>query len=251
MSELITSQGFLPAVADTEKFTLKLTEVESAAKNLLAQANRAEIKDEETYAKGGDLVKIANTQKKGLDKKRMDFTKPFRDFTTAVNDACKAAGNDFDEAVSVIKKKMLDWKREEDKRRAEEARKERERLEAEALERAAAAGSEEDQEAILDTAAAAGEAVADRATVQTQYGSFGSTGTRKIYRTDITDVAAFLHGLTSPEGLAFLAKLDLPLGAIVDFRKAGLNQLAKLAREAGVTKASGAVFEEDETVSVR
>ena len=251
MTDLVIASGNIPEKTKVEGFQLDVTEQESAAKNLLAQAQRAEITDAESYAKGGDLVKIANTQKKALDSKRTKFTSPFRAFTTAVNNACKPATADFDEAVKVIKKKMLDWKRKEDERRAEEARKERERLEAEALERAAAAGSEDDQDEILDAAADAGEAVEGRASVSTQYGSFGSTSTRKTYATDITDMAAFLHGLTSSQGLDFLKKIDLPLGAIVDFRKAGLNKLAQLAREAGVTEASGAKFEENETLNVR
>lgn len=251
MGDLIVSQSALPDAAGTEKFVLDLTQYEEAATNLLAQAERAEITDEETYAKGGDLAKVAGNQKKKIEDERKKFGDPFRLLVNTINDACKPAKTDLDKAVSVVKGKMLAWKKEEDRKRAEEARKVQEKLEQEALERAAAAKTEEDQDAIMEAAAEASDQVEERSKVSTARGSYGSTSSRKTYRTNVIQMDAFLESL-----IAMARNGEIDLGSIVDFRKSGLNDLAKYMRtertagKGKVDNIPGAEFIEDENLRV-
>jgi len=178
MTDLVTTNSALPTKKMAEKFTLDVTGFEEAATNLLAQAERAEIKTEEDYAKGGDLAVLANQQTKKIEDRRKEFVGPFNKLVTLINNSAKPAKNNLAKAVTTVKGKMLAWKKEEDRKRAEEARKEQERIEREALERAEAAKSEEDQDAVLEAAAEASEEVEERSKVKVARGSFGSTSSQ-------------------------------------------------------------------------
>lgn len=251
MTDLVTTKRALPKKKLVEKFVLDVTKYEEAAKNLLAQAERAEIKTEEDYATGGDLAVLANQQTKKIEDGRKAFVGPFNKIVTLINNSCKPAKADLEKAVSTVKGKMLAWKKEEDRKRAEEARKEQERIEKEALERAEAAESEEDQDAVLEAAAEASEEVVERSTVKTARGSFGSTSSSKTYRTTVGQLDVFLESL-----IALSRNGEIELGSVVDLKKAGLNKLAKYMRtervagKGKVESIPGADFIEDENLRV-
>lgn len=251
MTDLVTTNSALPDKKGAEQFSLDVTKYEENATNLLAQAERAEITDEDSYAKGGDLARVAGQEKKKIEDRRKEFVGPFNKIVKTINDSCKPAKNDLDKAVSTVKGKMLAWKKAEDARRAEEARKEQERIEAEALARAEAAKTEEDQDAVMDAAAEASEQVVERSKVGVQRGGFSSTSSQKKYYTNIIQTEAFLESL-----LALSRNGEIEIGSIVDFRKAGLNQLAKYMRtervagKGKVESIPGAEFIEDESLRV-
>lgn len=234
------------------KVHVDITDLTEAAEKLSEMVERAEITDAETYAKGGDLIKIARTNRAKAEDLRKELVGPYNALVKFINGQFKPVTTSFDKVRSAIEQKMLVWKKAEDKRLADEARKEREKLEAEALERAEQEKTEEGADAVMDAAAEAGEKVEAKAEVGLQRGSFGSsTGTRKKYSTTVLNQAEFL------ESLLHLAKNgEVELGSIVEFRTAGLNNLAKYMiteRTAGkgkTDKVPGAEFVETDSLRV-
>jgi hypothetical protein len=200
-----------------------LTALIEGGENLIAQAERAEVTDEKSYASGGDLIKIARTQAKKADEMRTELVGPYNKLIKFVNGAFRLPKEKFTDARSIIEKKMMVWKRAEDERLRKEAEAERKRLEDEALARAALEKSEEGQEEVLDAAAEAGEQVVEDAGVKLQRGDYGSsTGTKKVYTTNVESVLDFV------DSLLHLAKNgEVEISTIIEFKKSGLNKLAQ------------------------
>jgi hypothetical protein len=237
----------LPAERVT-KVEIDLTAYQSAAEELVAQAERAEITDAESYAKGGDLIKIARTQSNKAEDQRKELVGPYNKLVKWINGAFKVPKDRFTDARSIVETKMMKWKRAEDARLKKEAEEERKRLEAEALERAAAEKTEEAQDEVLDAAADAGEKVIDMAGVGLQRGNYGSsTGTKKRYNTEVVNLVLFVTFLVTG---GLLKKVGVELASIVEFKKSGMNRLAELAFKAGVKDVPGAKFIESEDIRV-
>ena len=220
------------------------------AANMLEQAKRAEITDEETYGKGGDLIHIAATNVKKIEKMRKALADPLFAMKKFVDSQFRVVKDNFGLVRSEIEPKMLKWKREEDAKLREKAKIEAKRIEDEALAKAALEKTEENQDEVMEAAADATEKMVEKAQVGQTYGNYGSsTGTSKKYSTDVYDMIEFLKAIIKhiEDGNA----RQLSLGTIVDLRKSGLNQLAKNMRAAGVTKMPGAKFLEEESLRVR
>jgi hypothetical protein len=239
-------------VKQVEQLTVDLTKFGEAAAELQAQADRAEIKTAEDYAKGGDLIKIARTQSSKVEDLRTTLVGPFNKLVKFINAECKKPKEAFKDVRSTIEKKMLVWKAEEDKRLKAEAEEERKRLEAEALARAEQEKTAEAQDEVLDAAADAGEEIVEKAGVGLARGNFGSsTGTKKKYTTNVINVSGFLGSLVQ---LADNGEVEL--GSIVEFKKGGMNKLAEYMltkRTAGkgkTPKIPGAEFIESEDIRV-
>ena len=133
------------------------------------------------------------------------------------------------------------WRRKEDERLRKEAKKEQERLEAEAIERALLEKTEAGQDEVLEVAAEAAEKVVENAGVGLQRGNFGSsTGTRRVYSTEVISTLAFLRAIV--DHIDSGNRRGIEIGALVELRKSGLNTLAKSMLEQGVTKMPGAEF---------
>jgi len=220
-----------------------------AAANLIEQADRAEITDVETYAKGGDLIKIARVQAQKAEDLRKKVGAPFLKLTKFINAGFKPVGVEFAKAQKTIADKMSAWQRKEDARLRKEAEKEREALEAEAIERALLEKTDEGQDEVLEVAAEAAEKVVGQAGVGLQRGDFGSsTGTRKVYSTNVLNQTDFLR--------AVIAHIDdgnrrgIEIGTLVELRKSGLNSLAKSMLQQGVKKMPGAEFIGTDKISV-
>lgn len=224
---------------------LSIVEFEEAASALLEQAERAEITDEESYAKGGDLIKVARSHAAKADDIRKELKAPVLAVGKMIEDSFKPLKADFEKVRHTIEKKMVDWKREEDRKRREEAERVRKEIEEEALRKAESAKSSEDQEQILDAAADAGKGIVDESGVGLRRGMFGSTGTKKTYSTEVTNMRDFLWSL-----LEQYDNGNVELGAVIEFRKAGLNTLAKDMLERGVKALPGAKFIESESLRV-
>jgi len=239
----------LPSNVQLNQVTLDLTKYMEAAEALITQAERAVITDAETYAKGGDLISFARAQSKKAEDDRLTLMKPFTALTKFINAAYKLPKERFTDVRSIIEAKMMTWKRAEDARLVEEAKKEREKLEAEAIERAVLEKSEEAQEEVLDAAQSAGEELIKDAGVSLQRGDFGSsTGTRKTYHTEVVNIKEFLGGL-----LVHIEngnKREVDLGALIEFRKSGMNKFAERMLQSGVKSMQGAKFIETEAIRV-
>lgn len=226
-----------------------LTKYSEAAENLIAQAERAEITDAESYAKGGDLISIARVQAAKAEDHRTDLVGPYNKMVKFINAAFKVPKEKFTDVRSIVETKMMTWKAAEDRMLRVAAEKERVKLEEEALARAALEKTEEAQDEVLEAAADAGEEIVEKAGVGLQRGDYGSsTGTRKTYETKITHPIDFLTALLQHEAAGNKRGIDLT--SIVDFRKSGLNKLAEDSYKAGVRKMPGAEFIESEKIRV-
>ncbi len=231
------------------QLNIDLMTFSETAYGLQDQADRAEIESAEDYAKGGDLIKIARTESAKIEDMRVALTGPLNKLTKFLNAQFKVPKEAFTGVRSTIEIKMLKWKAAEDKKLRIKAEEDRKRLEDEALAKAALEKKDEDVEAVLESAAEAGEKIVEQAGVGLQRGNFGSsTNTKKVYTTTVTNTEAFLGAL-----LAHIANGNargVDLGALIDFRKSGLNQLAESCYKAGVKKMPGAEFTETENIRV-
>ncbi len=210
----------LPNREKLDAISVDLTKYSETATNLVAQAERAEITDEDTYAKGGDLIRIAGVQVKKVDAERTKLSGPFHAMWKFINGRYGTIKTEFGVVRSTIEPKMLAWKREEDKRLAEEARVEAKKIEDEALARAALEKTDEGQDEVMDDAAEAAKDIVKDSGVGIARGDFGaSTSSVTRYSTEVTDLRKFLQWAISQPG----GNLD----NLVELRKGGLNTLAK------------------------
>ena len=224
-----------------ETIQVDLTGFSEAAQNLVAQAEKAVIDTADAYATGGDLIKIAATQAKKVDKMRTDLSGPFHSMWKFINGQFNTTKGEFDAVRKTIEPKMLAWKRAEDERLRKIAEAEAARLEEEALARAAEEKTEEGQDAVMETAGEAAQEVVENAGVTLQRGNYGSsTGTAKKYNTSVINQLDFLRAIIKhiDDGNA----RGIEIGSLVDLRKGGLNQLAKDMLAQGVKKMPGAEF---------
>jgi len=249
MKDITLFSSKLPNAGRLKRVTLDLTKYMEAADGLVKQAERAEITSAETYAKGGDLISFARAQSKRAEDERTELVKPFNALVKFINAAYKLPKERFTDVRSIIEAKMMTWKRAEDKRLEAVARKEREKLEAEALERAVLEKTEEAQEEVLDAAQEAGEELIEDAGVKLQRGDYGSsTGTRKTYSTEVFNIKEFLGALIAH--IENGNKREIDLGALIEFRKGGMNKFAERMRDVGVKGMPGARFTESESIRV-
>lgn len=248
-NEIVMYQDAVPS-EQIARINVDLTTFAETATGLQAQADRAEISTSEDYAKGGDLIKIARTESAKVEDLRVQLSGPLNKLVKFVNAQFKVPKEAFTDVRSTIERKMLIWKAAEDRMLRVAAEKARKKLEDEALAQAALETKEEDQEAVLDAAADAGETIVkEQSTVGLQRGNYGSsTNTKKIYTTNVYDVEAFLGGLMAHMENGNARSIDL--GGLIQFRTAGMNKLAESCFKAGVTKMPGADFTETEKIRV-
>jgi hypothetical protein len=237
----------LPTAEKVGRLQVALAEFQETANNLIAQADRAEVTDSESYAKGGDLIKIARTQGSKAEDLRKEITSPFYNLYTLINKAFKPVTGEFDKVRTIVERKMVTWKRAEDARLREEAAKEARRLEEEALAQAEAETTEEDQNEVLEEATKVTEKLIEKARVGVTRGNYGSsTSSAKKYNTEVKNLRQFLAALPSA-----LDDLDgLVLEQVVDLKRSGLNTLAQLMLKKGVKEISGAEFIESESLRI-
>lgn len=248
MTDVTTQIKNLP-VKRIENISVDLTRATEVSSKLLEQAKRAKITDAETYATGGDLIKIAATSAKKYDEMRKELSGPFHTMWKFLNGEFKKVADEFAAIRAEIEPKMLAWKKAEDEKLRKEAEEKAKRLEEEALERAALEQTDEGQDEVMEAAAEASETMVEDAGVALQRGNYGSsTGTSKKYTTNIENQIDFLRAIIKhiDDG----NERNIQIGSIVELRKAGLNQLAKEMRKQGVKKMPGAVFTESDSLRV-
>ena len=248
MSKALEQIKNLP-VKRIENISVDLTKFSEAAQDLVAQAERAVIETADHYASGGDLIKIANTQAKKVDELRTELSGPFHKMWKFINEQFNTTKKGFDGVRTALEPKMLAWKREEDKRLAAEAAAEAKRIEDEALAKAALEKTEEAQDEVMEAAAEATQDAVKDAGVKLTRGNYGSsTGSAKVYSTSVINQLDFLIAIC--QHITSGNKRNIQLGSIVEFRKGGLNQLAKEMRAQGVKRMPGAEFIESESLRI-
>jgi len=239
----------LPSKEQLGQITLDLDKYLEAAENLVAQAKRAEIIDDESYAKGGDLINIGRTQSKKAEEERTTLVGPFNKLVKFINSAYKIPKERFTDSRTIIETKMLTWKAEEDKKLRAIAREEQKAIEAEALERAALEKTTEAQDEVMDQAAEAGVELVKTSGVGLKRGTYGSsTGTKKTYHTEVFNINWFLGALLA--NIANGNSREIDLNALIEFKKDGMNKFAQRMREAKVKGMPGADFIETDSIRV-
>lgn len=228
------------------KIHVDITEFEETAAKLQEQADRAKIVDKETYAKGGDLIAITRRQAAKADELRKKLGTPFFQMHKFINGAFKPVETKFDAIRATVEKKMLVWKRAEDKRLRAEAEEKARRIEEEALEQAT--DDNELNEENLEAAIVAAQRTIEQGKVGVARGNYGSsTGSTKKYRTEVMNLHNFLTAL--PAMVDELTGIEL--AEIVELRKSGLNKLAQLMLKRGIESVGSAKFIEEESLRVR
>lgn len=249
MKDITLYSSKLPSTVALKQVTIDLTTYMEAAENLVAQADRAEITDGDSYAKGGDLISIARAQSKKAEDNRVKLVGPFNKLVKFINNAYKLPKERFTDACTIVTTKMMTWKRAEDEKLRLLALAEQRIIEDEALERAALEKTEEAQEEVMDQAAEAGKELVDLSGVGLKRGDFGSsTGTRKTYHTEVYNLKEFLGALLAHIENGNTREIDLD--ALIEFKKAGMNKFAERMYKAGVRKLQGAEFIESEKIRV-
>lgn len=246
---LIIYTSKLPSNSSMNTIVLNLEKYMGAAENLVAQADRAEITDADSYAKGGDLISIGRAQSKKAEDERTKLVGPFNKLVKYINSAFRLPKDRFTDSRTIVEKKMMEWKSAEDEKLRAKAREANKLIEAEAQRLAALEKSEEDQTEILEQAAAAKKELITEADVGLQRGEYGSsTGTRKTYSVDVENIEAFVIALVLhvEDG----NKRDIELGELITFKTRDMNKFAERMYKAGVRRMPGAVFTSSENIRV-
>lgn len=212
------------------------------ANELVEQAKRAEVKDQESFDMSVDFIKICNSQLNRKEEMRKQLTKPLNDHIKWINDQFRPVTERIEEAKKIMNQKATDYQVAEQQRREAEAKAERERQEELALqeaEQASERGDEATSEAILDVAS---ETPEQPAKAQTGRGSYtGATGSlRGTWKGEVVDVKAVCQAIIDGE---------IPATVIKEFSRSELNKIAKAHGTEEVFH--GIKCYEDKSVTVR
>lgn len=211
-----------------KEFEDELVSLNTNAHDLLEQANRAVVNTNDLYARGGDLVSAIRGQEQKSEELRKSVTGPIGKLVNLINAGFKPGKEIRGAARTIIETKMLVWTRGEEARLRKEAEEAARKLEEEALERAAIAGDEQSADEVLDAAADAAEVRREDTSLGIQRGEYGSsTSTKKVPVAEITDITLFLRSVDR-------WRSTVHPGSIIDFKKSGLNALAKAMIDNGL-----------------
>lgn len=153
--------------------------IENAATNLIIQASRAVIQDDETLSRGADLQKIIKTQIKKADEERKEYVGPLNSVVKKINGDFKTMVAPLQKAADALSGKMTAYVMErekiasEERRRAAREAEERALKDAEALQ---AAGRSVEADEVISQGASVASAVtaAHTAPVRCDYGAVAS-----------------------------------------------------------------------------
>lgn len=198
-----------------------------SAQSAIALVEAFEVVDTATYELAADELKDIKARAKQLDDQRKSLTKPLDEVKKNIMDLFRQPLELLTKAENIIKGKMLDYQREEQRKAAEERRKaeeaataERERLRKEAQDLAAEG---KHGEAALKTTVA--EMVAPTAVHVEAPPQATGISTRKTVDFEVQDLMALVaHIATRPELIGLIKTDDVKLRAYVR----GLGMACKL-----------------------
>ena len=192
------------------------------ADHALSQAQRATIDSEESFGKGGDLIKAINGQVKSLNADRMTLTKPMDEAKSALTNLFKVGLERFEQAKTLLNDKCTTFAKAERARKEAQAREDQRLAEEKALQAAdaqVAMGDQAGADQVLDEAAKVIDKLGDTKVVGR--GSYGATiGLRGRWVGRVEDPRAFLAYLSAVTSAHDVAEY-------VEFRQARLNKLAQ------------------------
>ena len=166
--------------------------IENAATNLITQASRAVIQDDETLSKGADLQKIIKTQIKKADEERKEYVGPLNSVVKKINGDFKTMVAPLQKAADALDSKMTAYVREREKIASEKrqrAAREAEELALKQAEALQAAGRSVEADEIISQGASVASAVtaAHTAPVRGDYGAVASV--RREWTFELEDIA--------------------------------------------------------------
>lgn len=226
VSQAVASVGEAVIKLDLAAMSVSLAGFTDAAERAAGQNARAVVDSEESCAKAGELVKAITTTLKDVEDTRKTYTVPLDAAKRQIMDVFEVPTGVLREAKNHLSAKQSVWMQAEQKRRNDEAIAQRQRAEEEARRQADALADAGDiEQAAL--AAEAADALASRPVepTRTSYvGSYGTTtsGTR-VVSGEVTSPREFLTALLSSTLLGEVVGLS----DIVEFKKSGINKLAK------------------------
>lgn len=174
---------------DLEKLEAGELPIFDQTANLAAQAERAEVIDDETAGKATDLIKIIQSFRNTAEDERKSYVKPLNDTVKRINANFKKITEPLDEAKRKVSEKLTAYLSEKEAREREEARQRIADEQANAIDVAAQmeqSGRADEASALIDAASSAG----DRALARTRSRSRGSStgagaSTRHVWTFDV------------------------------------------------------------------
>lgn len=109
-----------------------IAEIKEDNDNFLYENQEITIETQDQYTAAGDKIKEVNTRIRKLEEKRKQYTDPLDDLKKQIMSDFKQMTDPLEEFVDMVKSKMLEFYKAEQKRKDEEQK----RIEAEALEKA-------------------------------------------------------------------------------------------------------------------
>jgi hypothetical protein len=176
---------------------LDLTTITVEKNELIEQAGRVVVENDQQEALAGDLLKMVKSAIKKAEEERTKIVKPFNDGVKAINLKYKEITEPLEAAKEKIERAMRPYALQKIKKQQEEERLAREALEAQALEKAAQAETPEAAEEVISTAVVASERVAQPSTVRGTYGSV--TSKRIKYTFEVVDVEQIPRAYLLPD----------------------------------------------------
>lgn len=165
---------------------LDLTAILGQKNELISQAGRVVVTNDEQEKLAGDLMKMVKNVIKAADTERLSGTLWFRTKVDEINARYNTEViNPLKDALAKIEKAMKPYALDKIKKQREEERLARVALENKALEQAAAADTPEEAEQVMTTAVKAADRIEQSTTVRGTYGSV--TSKRIKFKYEVND----------------------------------------------------------------
>lgn len=220
ITPVVLSQPEIPNLAEIGK---QIDTFRGIAVELQAQASRAVIDSEKTFAVGTDLLTLVKTHSAELETLRKRMKAPIDAYGKTIQNIFLPVLDEFDAAMNAMKRKMTAFRLEQDRIAREEQERVRKQQEEEALARAAeleAKGQPEAAAAVVEMAAAP---LPDVQKTEARRGAFGGkASTSETWGAEIVNMRAFLASVLDGSTNFNLADISVS--------KTSLNNLAKAVK---------------------
>jgi hypothetical protein len=224
LTPLVLKQPEIPRLAEIGQ---QIDTFRGIALELQAQAKRAVIDSEKTFAVGTDLLTLVKTHGDELEKLRKAIKAPIDAYAKTIQAIFLPILDEFTTATNEMKRKMTAYRIEQDRIVREEQERARKQQEEEALARAAELekqGNTKAADAVMEMAAAP---LAAPQKTEARRGSFGGkAGTTETWTAEIVNMRAFLTSVLSGETNFNLDNIEVS--------KMALNSLAKAVKVEGI-----------------
>jgi hypothetical protein len=187
----------VPAPVKDELFKVDLTKISIQKDELIDQASRVVVENDEQEKLAGDLLKMVKNAIAAAEEERTGIVKPFNDGVKNINAKYKEITGPLETAKEQIEKAMKPYALKKLNEQEERERLAQVALENQAVEQAAAAPTQEKAEEVLNTAVAAVGRIHQSSSTRGHYGSV--TNKQKKYKFEIIDVEQIPRAYLVPD----------------------------------------------------